>query len=326
MPIPRPAFSRSGNGVPLRAILFDLDGTLVQTREASWALFARTNAEFALGIDTREAFFELFQENLFRSLKRRCAGHPRLDAAIEHFLELLRAQYCPPLIPGMSDVIKALASRFTLAVISTNAIGAIRNILAAAGVAHCFAHVFSGDVEPDKSACIRRFLSDPAYALGRRCSPEYDERNPSGPARADEVVLVSDTVGDMKEASGSGIQAYGVAWGMHQERELLGAGALKVALWPQELIAWLVPPGSEPVSCACALPSSAPAASPASDLDARLQAAAEIRRARRPEVPTAPATPATDAALDPELLRAVAAIAPRGLASSRMTTMKEENR
>ena len=314
---------------PIRAILFDLDGTLVQTREASWALFARTNAEFALGIDTREAFFELFQENLFRSLRRRCAANPRLDAAIEHFLELLRAQYCPPLIPGMSDVIKALASRFTLAVISTNAIGAIRNILAAAGVAHCFAHVFSGDVEPDKSACIRRFLSDPAYALGRRCTAAYDERNPPGPARADEVVLVSDTVGDVKEAVASGIQAYGVAWGMHQERELLGAGALKVALWPQELIAWLVPPGSEPMPCACALPS---AASLAPDLDARLQAAADIRRARRTEAPMAPAAPAKPPApaihaeLDPELLRAVAAIAPRGREQSRMTTMKEENR
>ena len=41
----------------LRTILFDLDGTLVQTREAAWQLFRQTNSEFDLSIDTREQFF-----------------------------------------------------------------------------------------------------------------------------------------------------------------------------------------------------------------------------------------------------------------------------
>ncbi|EWS54789.1 MULTISPECIES: hypothetical protein [unclassified Methylibium] len=48
-----------------RAILFYMDGTLVDTRAASWELFAETNREFALGIDTREAFFKIFEGNFF---------------------------------------------------------------------------------------------------------------------------------------------------------------------------------------------------------------------------------------------------------------------
>ena len=62
-----------------RAILFDLDGTLVDTRAASWELFAETNARFALGVDTREDFFRAFEGNFFESLAKICptASAPR---------------------------------------------------------------------------------------------------------------------------------------------------------------------------------------------------------------------------------------------------------
>ena len=40
----------------LRMILFDLDGTLVQTREASWRVFEKVNRRFDLGVNSAEAF------------------------------------------------------------------------------------------------------------------------------------------------------------------------------------------------------------------------------------------------------------------------------
>jgi len=52
---------------PSGAILFDFDGTLVDTREASWELFAETNSRFGLGVDTRDAFFDIFQGNFHRN-------------------------------------------------------------------------------------------------------------------------------------------------------------------------------------------------------------------------------------------------------------------
>ena len=39
----------------LTTIVFDFDGTLVRTREASWALFRETNERFGLGVDSPEA-------------------------------------------------------------------------------------------------------------------------------------------------------------------------------------------------------------------------------------------------------------------------------
>lgn len=236
-----------------RAILFDLDGTLVDTRAASWELFAETNRKFALGVDTREAFFRIFEGNFFESLARLCADAARAEAVKQHFMELLRTRYRPALIPGMSDVVRALAPHCTLAVLSTNGIETIRRILVEAGIATCFSHVFSGDVQPKKAASMRRFLGDQRYAAQRCCTPAYREEPVSGAAlESADVVLVTDTAGDVVEAKEVGIRAVGVAWGMHSERQLLEAGAEKVALWPQELVAWLRPDGcASGASCAC---------------------------------------------------------------------------
>jgi len=238
-----------------RAILFDMDGTLVDTRAASWELFSETNLAFALGIDSREAFFRAFEGNFFESLARMCPDPQRAEAAKQHFMELLRTRYHPALIPGMTDVVRALAPHCTLAVISTNGIEAIRRILVDAGIATCISHVFSGDVEPRKSVSIRRFLGDQRYAAQRKCSPEYhDGQGDKAGLTSDDVVLVTDTVGDVVEAREAGIRAIGVAWGMHAERQLLSAGAERVALWPQELVAWLRPSDRDAPSCACATP------------------------------------------------------------------------
>jgi phosphoglycolate phosphatase len=222
-----------------RAILFDLDGTLVDTRAASWELFAETNLAFALGIDSREAFFRAFEGNFFESLACLCPDPTRAAAAKTHFMELLRTRYNPVLIPGMVDVVRALAPQSTLAVVSTNGIEPIRRILVNAGIATCFSHVFSGDVEPSKSVSIRRFLGDQRYAAQRQCSPAYRDQGSDQVLQASDVVLVTDTVGDVIEAGEAGVRAIGVAWGMHTERQLLDAGAQSVALWPQELVAWL---------------------------------------------------------------------------------------
>jgi phosphoglycolate phosphatase len=272
----------------LRAILFDLDGTLVQTRKASWDLFAETNREFDLGIDDRDAFFKLFEGNFFRSLERHCADKDKTSAAKEHFLTLLRTRYRPELIPGMADVVRTLAGHFALAVLSTNTIHTIRRILEEAGIASCFAHVFAGDVEPDKSASIRRFLSDRTYGFGRSCSPAYRETDGVQRPSSDEVALITDTIGDVKEAGSCGIRAIGVAWGMHSQEQLLAAGAEKVALWPQELIAWLVPEHAPAQTCGCKQggacdtpPAEAEAVPEADGCAARLQTAGEVRRRRR---------------------------------------------
>ena len=234
---------------PVRAILFDLDGTLVQTREASWRLFAKTNEAFALGINTQADFFRLLEDNMFHALHRHCGDGKKADEASSHFLSLLQSEYNPEFVPGMSDVIRAFAGNCSLAVISSNSVATIRRILSRENIVHCFSHVFGGDVEQDKRASVRRFLSDRSYLVNRDCSPAYREGDEPQLSSGDQIALITDTVGDVRHARECGIRAIGVAWGMHSEQQLLAAGAEFVAVWPQELVAHLLPGGFAAASC-----------------------------------------------------------------------------
>jgi phosphoglycolate phosphatase len=229
-----------------RTVVFDMDGTLVQTRAASWDVFQNTARHFNLAIHSADEFFELFTDNFYESLTTLC-GDPALEAAVrDHFLQGLRDRYAPEFIPGMRDVVKELASRYPLAVMSSNAMSAIRRILEREGLAHCFAHVFSGDAGAKKAAQLRQILDEPSYGNARHCTPGYVE---GGEKRdAAEVVLITDTVGDVREARISGARAIGVEWGMHSADALLAAGAESVAMWPQELLTTLLPATGSPAT------------------------------------------------------------------------------
>lgn len=225
---------------PVRALLFDLDGTLVQTRESSWVLFERTNREFALGVDTREQYFALFRDNMFVALERLVPERERRDAAVAHFLHLLRTEYAPPLVPGIADVVRTLSRYLVLGIISTNALEAIARVVREAGLESCFAHVFGGDIEPDKREAIRKFLRDPSYATLRTNCEAYEEIRPRR-LEPEEVVLVTDTVGDVRHGRECGVRVLGVTWGLHDSASLLAAGAEKIVHWPQELLSWCLP-------------------------------------------------------------------------------------
>lgn len=260
----------------IRAVVFDMDGTLVQSRGAAWEVFQDTVAKFDLPVSGRAEFFDLFRGNFFHTL-RAMAG-PQADAVCAHFLTALRERYTPELIPGMTDVVQALAGHYSLAVISSNAMGAIRRTLDHSGVASCFAHVFSGDVENEKSVSLRRILADPSYSTVRRCAPDYVEEG-GLPARAsaEQIVLITDTVGDVREGCSCGIRVIGVSWGMHPAEDLLAAGAEFVALWPQELVARLLPDGSCTTGgCGCTS-----CEVPARDVRSAAVSAGVLRRTRR---------------------------------------------
>jgi phosphoglycolate phosphatase len=203
----------------LAAVLFDFDGTLVDTRSASWVLFQQTNLEFALGIETREQFFALFTHNIYEGLTALCGDAARGAAAAAHLMALMREHYDPPLVPGMAALVRELAADFALTIVSSNTHATLTRLLARDNLAPCFQAILAGDIEPSKTRAITRFLSERAYA-------------------PDEVVLITDTTGDILEAQRAGIAAYGVCWGIHDAAALRAAGAIGTALHPDELKTW----------------------------------------------------------------------------------------
>jgi phosphoglycolate phosphatase len=225
---------------PVRALIFDMDGTLVQTRYSSWEVFREVSRQFDLGFSTPEQYYELFRSNVYAELEKRCTDAEQFRRVKEVFLERLRRDYHPVMIPGMVNVVRRLASVSTLALLSSNALPVMRRILVDNDLAFCFAHAFGGDTVPDKRTAIRQFLADTGSGFGRRCSADYDEEMVPVEVAASGTVLVTDTAGDVKEALEEGIRAVGVAWGMHSVDQLVEAGAEFVALWPQEVGSYLL--------------------------------------------------------------------------------------
>jgi phosphoglycolate phosphatase len=263
----------------LKTVLFDLDGTLVRTREASWELFRQTNEKFGLGVDTPSAFFRLFNQNFYAALDQKSDS----EEVKRHFQELLRQDYSPDLVPGMANVVHALAGHYTLIVLSSNTMEAVRRILLNCDVAHCFAHVFTGDVTPSKVDAIQRFLADPSYSCGRRCSPHYEESTPQRLHDPQEAMLITDTVGDVEEAIAAGIRVGAVSWGMHRAEDLEAAGAEFVCIWPEELVAYLKP-GESCSLGVCSLPSAVPGPPPV--ISRVPEEPGAVRRVRRQKAAT----------------------------------------
>jgi len=239
------------------AVIFDLDGTLVQTRRASWDVFRTVSDDFGLGLTGPQEYFALFNGNIFASLEVLCQGRADSGEVKKAFLDRLRAEYNPAMVPGMVDVIRRLARHCTLAVVSSNAIEVLRRVLTGNDVAYCFSHVFGGDMAPDKAVAIRSFLSDASSQYGRRCEVAYDETPAAARPDLATTVLVTDTAGDVRDALDVGIRAVGVAWGMHTAAELSEAGAEFVAIWPQELPGYLLGDTASAPAGACAVPARA---------------------------------------------------------------------
>lgn len=236
------------------AVIFDLDGTLVQTRGASWDVFRKISDEFELGLTGPQEYFALFTGNIFASLEALCRDRADSQQVRKAFLARLRQEYNPAMVPGMAGVIRYLAGHCTLAVLSSNAMEVLRRVLVANGIAYCFTHVFGGDTAPDKAATIRAFLADTGIQYGRRCEVTYDETPSAVRPDPSTTVLVTDTAGDIREALEAGIRAVGVAWGMHSSEELSAAGAEFVAIWPQELPEYLLGDGTAAPAGPCAVP------------------------------------------------------------------------
>ncbi|GAA1160084.1 HAD family hydrolase [Ornithinicoccus hortensis] len=293
---------------PARAVLFDLDGTLVQTRVASWEVFRTISDDLGLGISAPEEYFALFDGNVYSSLRAVCRDDAQAAEVKRLLLERMREHYYPRVVPGMAAVARRLAASATLAVVSSNATAVVRRVLADHGLNFCFSHVFGGDVVESKQEAIRQLLAEDV-TVGRRCEGPYDEGGPQEHLTPEGMVLVTDTVGDVREARAAGIRAVGVTWGMHRAEELQEAGAEFVAYWPQEITAHLCDtsaaprgacaltatcsgfrpqqpaPGSDHTGCrcggACSGKTSTPDATSPVDAVAAAKAASAVRRARR---------------------------------------------
>jgi 3-amino-5-hydroxybenzoic acid synthesis related protein len=205
----------------IRAVIFDLDGVLVDSTEVMREAFTVAYAEV---VGDGPAPFAEYQRHLGRYFPdiMRTMGLPL--AMQEPFVrESYRLAHRVPLFDGVADLLVELRERGLGMAIATGKSGErARSLLAQLGVLHLFDHVIGSDevANPKPAADIvlraLALLSIPAaYA-----------------------VMVGDAVNDMTSARAAKVTAIAAMWGESDEAELLAAAPDAVLYKPAELLSY----------------------------------------------------------------------------------------
>jgi phosphoglycolate phosphatase len=208
--------------MPDSAILFDLDGVLVDSRVAisrsighalevqGLARPRRDSLERFIGPQLTGAFAELTGQAEDSVLVRSCLASYRARYREASLRETT-------VFPGVPAALETLGEGYQLAVATSKPFAFAEPLLTALALRECFEHVAAPDLDAHretKQDTIRGALS----VLG-----------------VSRAVMVGDRSFDIEGAHGCGIPAVGVSWGIGSIDELTVAGAEVIVDHPHEL-------------------------------------------------------------------------------------------
>jgi len=197
----------------MRAILFDWDGTIVDSMPALFETDAAICRQIGVPFD-ESIFRRLFSPNwrlMYRSL-----GIPdeRTDEAVRVWASTFHSDQTPP-FPGVQEALARLAAAgCTLGLVTGGSRAEVEPQLARLGIdALLTVRVYGDDTAAGKP--------DPEPL---RLALEL-----AGAARSEDAVYIGDALDDMRMAAAAGIGGVGIVSMLADEEELTAAGAVEVA-------------------------------------------------------------------------------------------------
>jgi len=215
----------------MKLVLFDCDGTLVDSAGVIHRCMAKTFAEAGLA-ELREAetrsIIGLSLDNAIAKLLK-C----EIDASVQalsarykdHFIALRdEPDFAEPVFPGIPDLIADLGRRddIIIGMVTGKSRRGVRRVLEMHGLSEHFFVVRSADDCPSKP--------HPAMVLEACAEAGFD------PA---DTLVVGDAIYDMEMARAAGAMAVGVSWGYHAPEALRASGADHVLNAPADLLTLL---------------------------------------------------------------------------------------
>jgi len=202
---------------PLKLVIFDCDGTLVDGQHMIVASMTQAYAAHGIAVPNRETMLSMVGLSLIETFTELGRGVEQFPVAslAEHYKLAFHAlrtsgQHIEPLYPGAAEAVQALARRedVALGIATGKSQRGVRLVLGHHGLLEHFITIKTADDAPSK----------PDPGMVREAMREAG-------AAAENTVVVGDTVYDVAMARAAGAAAIGVAWGYHSREALTAAGA-----------------------------------------------------------------------------------------------------
>ncbi len=204
----------------MKLVVFDCDGTLVDSQHMIVAAMERAFAGFGLPAPGRTAILSVVGLSLEHAVRRltpmaRAADVTALAEAYKSaFGELRRDKaHEEPLYPGIRETLQALAGEpdVLLGVATGKSRRGLAAVLEREGFTDLFVTLQTADTNPSKP--------HPGMLLAAMTEAGAEPHR---------TLMVGDTTYDVGMARDAGARAIGVAWGYHPASELEAAGAHRV--------------------------------------------------------------------------------------------------
>lgn len=205
-------------GEGLRLVIFDVDGTLVDSQNHIQAAMGHAFATLDLPAPPLARTLAIVGLSLPQAIARLAPDQPeavqaRIVQSYKDSFGRVRAAAPAPLYPGAADALRSLAARddLLLGVATGKSMRGLRHMLADHGLEGMFQTLQVADSHPSKPhpAMVLAALAETGIGAGQ-------------------AVMVGDTTYDMEMARAAGVRAIGVGWGYHPANDLRAAGAASV--------------------------------------------------------------------------------------------------
>jgi phosphoglycolate phosphatase len=193
-------------------ILFDFDGVIVD----SYAPALEVQRMICPHL-SEEEYKARFEGNINEYEAPINAHRPECRLDLDFFELYVPKMEGVSLVPGMREVIEALAKTYVLIVISSTITGPIESLLEKHDLRKYFTQVMGNDVHKSKVEKIKMVF----------------ERYHTGP---DSCVFVTDTLGDMREATKMAVPSIGVVWGFNARETLQKGNPFRLVETPSDIV------------------------------------------------------------------------------------------
>jgi phosphoglycolate phosphatase len=205
---------------PLRLIVFDVDGTLVDSQADIVASMTAAFQGAGLAVPDRAAILSIVGLSLDVAIPQLAPGqsgetyHSMVEAYKTAYMRLRASQgtqQSSPLYPGIRAVLDGLHTvpEYILGVATGKSRRGLDALLAGHGMERLFLTQQVADHHPSKPHPAMLMAALAETGIG-----------------ADQAVMIGDTEFDMSMARAAGMRAIGVSWGYHMVDRLVGADVL----------------------------------------------------------------------------------------------------